>query len=176
MKRTLVLADTHRKVRRAREIVRRCMPLDGLVHLGDCVEDAYELRDAFGLNLWAVSGNHDGYGREPGEPAFEIEGVRIFACHGDRYDLTACCQDGEWDGNLAALLRRAEASRCDGVLFGDRHVARREFRGRVLILNAGSACQGERDAGYGMLEITGGRVRGSLHRIPQERTLLHPCA
>jgi len=156
----------------AQEIVRRSMPLDGLVHLGDCVEDAYQLRDAFDLNLWVVSGNHDWYGREPGERVFEIDAVRIFASHGDRYDLTAYCQDSEWDANLAVMLRRAEASRCHCVLFGHSHVALQEFRDPVLIMNPGSVCLGEQEVGYGMLEITGGRVRGSLHRIPQDRTLL----
>ena len=172
MKRILLIADTHRNVLMAQEIVRRSMPLDGLVHLGDCVEDAYELRDAFGLDLWVVSGNHDWYDKEPGERVFDIEDVRFFACHGDRYELTAYCPDSEWESNMTSMLHRAAAERCHCVLFGHSHVALKEFRDSVLVINPGSVCLGEKEVGYGILEITGDRVTGRLYRTEQDRNLL----
>ena len=165
MKRILVIADTHRNVAMARKVVKGSLPLDGMIHLGDSLQDAYELRDAFGLPLWAVSGNHDWYKEEPPQRIFNIEAVRIFACHGDRYDLTCYCPPEEWEENLTVLLRQAKENRSHCVLFGHSHEACCEKRNGLLIMNPGSMCLGEKTASYGVLDIEGAEVRGTLYQM-----------
>ena len=57
----------------ARKVIKASLPLDGMIHLGDSLQDAYQLQEALGLPLWAVSGNHDWYKEEPLERTFNIE-------------------------------------------------------------------------------------------------------
>ncbi len=165
MKRILVLADTHRNVAMAKEIIQRSQPLDGMIHLGDYVQDAHEIQQSSGVPLWAVAGNHDYHNIEPPQRIFNIEAVRIFACHGDRYDLTAYCTDQEWEENMAALLQHANEAQCHCVLFGHSHKALCHKQEGLLIMNPGSMLLGENEACYGMLDIEDDQVKGVLNRL-----------
>ena len=168
MKRLLILADTHYNMEVALKIIESAGPLDGFIHLGDFVRDAHELQQSSGLPLWAVSGNHDWCGDEPHERVLDIEGALLYACHGDRYNLTAYCPDNEWEDNFASLLRRGRDQGACCVLFGHSHVPiYKEVEG-LLVMNPGSMCLGEQLACYGMLEIDNGRVQGKLYQVVQE--------
>jgi len=168
MKRILVIADTHGNVAMARKVIKASLPLDGMIHLGDSLQDAYQLQEALGLPFWAVSGNHDWYKEEPLERIFNIEEIRIFACHGHRYDLTCYCPPEEWEENLAALLRQAAEKGSQCVLFGHSHEACCERRNGMLMMNPGSMCLGEKTASYGMLNIDGTQVKGDLFQMKND--------
>ncbi len=168
MKRILVLADTHRNIAQAEEIIQRSQPLDGMIHLGDFVQDAHELQQSSEVPLWAVAGNHDYHNKEPYQRIFTIDAVRIFACHGDRYDLTAYCPDQEWEDNIAKLLRHAKEAQCQCVLFGHSHIALCQKQEGMLIMNPGSMLLGETEASYGMLYIEEDKVKGDLSSVSNQ--------
>ena len=55
-------------------------------HLGDRYDDMNEFESVLGDKLYRVYGNCD-FGGNPKEILVEVEGVRIFATHGDLYGV-----------------------------------------------------------------------------------------
>jgi hypothetical protein len=66
------------------------------------------------------------------ELVVDIEGVKIFACHGDKYGVKS---------GLNRLYARADELGCKVALYGHTHDAREDKIGDVLLVNPGTLCR-----------------------------------
>jgi putative phosphoesterase len=166
MKRILVISDTHGDLDPALRAVEASRPLDGVIHLGDLLHDAGRLQAETGLTFRTVAGNNDAYLQAEESLLFSREGVRIFACHGHRFDLHPHHPRREWKRSFAAMLQEAGKHGAHCVLFGHTHVSFCKRREGMLVMNPGSLWTGERELTYGLLTLQDGRVKGKIHRLP----------
>ena len=147
--RLAVVSDCHGEwesvAKRLRDIV-----CDGLICLGDFTQDGEKIAQALKLNFWCVCGNCDLSCQYPKEQILELEGVKIFLTHGDRYHVK---------NDLLNLQYHALELGCDLVLFGHNHIWCDEQGGTVRLCNPGSASR-PRDfiASFGILEIENGKI------------------
>lgn len=143
----LVFSDSHGNTENMRRAVEEQRP-DCLIHLGDCVRDARLLASQFpALPMHLVRGNCDyGCASVPESLELELEGVRLFLAHGDRYrvklGLDSFCNAAHFSG--AAL-----------GLFGHTHRALWKPFGAMQVLNPGAVGDPLRPT-YGLVEITDG--------------------
>lgn len=125
----LVISDTHGDTGSASRLIRTLHP-DHLLHLGDCVRDAEDLEREFPqLPICAVTGNNDWFSREEKEKVIELNGIRIFLCHGH----TTGVRD-----TLYTQINRAREYGCRVSLFGHTHSPLLEDENGILLLNPGS--------------------------------------
>ena len=111
----LVIADSHRKTEHIREAVRRCMPLDAILYLGDGASDFDDLTRYEGIPLFAVRGNCD-MAIEPPLPEeliLSFDEYTIMMMHGHLYGTTP------YDFEKAAA--HAAKNGADVLLFGHTH-------------------------------------------------------
>ncbi len=125
-----VLSDTHGDMFGIREAAIQMGNVDALAFLGDCVSDLPYIRSVFTVPVYAVSGNCDINPEEPRETVLELEGKRIFICHGHNYRVKM---------TLQMLYYRALELKCDAALFGHTHSPYSSYDGGVLLFNPGSA-------------------------------------
>lgn len=160
----LVLSDTHGDTDVIEILLNRERP-DACIHLGDCSGDVqYALiccdpAVCEGIKLFQVCGNCDGYTQLPAEMEAEIGGKRFFLLHGHTRDV----KSGD-----AALLAAARARDAGVVLYGHTHMARKEEKDGVLIVNPGSARRRTvfgRGATYAILEIQGKSVAAEIKSV-----------
>ena len=125
----LILSDTHGQTEDAEAVIRREKP-DQVIHLGDCLRDAEDLRQTFpSLPICAVPGNNDWFFDESKEKVILLNGTRIFLCHGH----TTRVKYG-FDLQIAKALRE----NCAISLFGHTHSPYAEEERGVLLVNPGS--------------------------------------
>ena len=127
MKTLVVLSDTHRNTKPLDKIAAVLSECDYIIHLGDMAGDARELMRAYPEKTYVLAGNNDFMGGES-ELVLDVEGRRIFACHGHRYGVKSGC------GRLAEA---AKARLCDVALYGHTHFPDVHEEGGVLFVNPG---------------------------------------
>lgn len=134
MENILVLSDIHSGVRRAVEVAATHKHIKTVIYLGDGCRHLDTLRREMpDAAFIAVMGNCDTFldGVSETELVLDIEGHRIFICHGH----TRMVKSG-----TGALLRAAKEKNCDIVLFGHTHVAHEEYDSEsgIYLFNPGS--------------------------------------
>lgn len=128
--RLLVISDTHKHIDRVIELLEGDHRFDGMVHLGDNVEDAMDLQHIFDLPVFYVAGNCDwGSHHAPYEKVIELLGKRLYICHGHLAHVKRN------DHVLRKLIRKEGY---DVVLFGHTHEAYIGYEGESVIMNPGS--------------------------------------
>ena len=150
MKKILVLSDSHGNITNMRRAVKLEKP-DMIIHLGDHYSDAEELYDMFpSITFEMVKGNCDSCLR-PTEKLIEIEGKKIFMCHGHDYHVKSDCLTLQY----AALEKEAEIA-----LYGHTHIPFYDRQGALHIMNPGSigAVRTPYGATYGRLIIENGQI------------------
>ena len=129
MKKIIVLSDTHGN----RAAIDKLFPLFGecdfIFHLGDTSSDGQYIKSNFGEKVFLLNGNCDFMRLGDDELISGIEGVKIFACHGDKYGVKR---------TLSALAERAEEEGCAVALFGHSHSATERKIGGVTLFNPGN--------------------------------------
>ena len=129
MKKIVVLSDTHGNLGAIYSIYDILLESDMVFHLGDHFDDMNELSQTLGDKLYRVYGNCD-FGRDPKEILVEVEGLKIFATHGDLYGVKRSADK---------LVERAKTLDANVVFYGHTHSAEiREVDG-ITIINPGSA-------------------------------------
>lgn len=129
MKKIVVLSDTHGNLGAIYSIYDILLESDMVFHLGDHFDDMNELSQMLGDKLYRVYGNCD-FGRDPKEILVEVEGLKIFATHGDLYGVKRSAD---------RLIERAKTLDANVVFYGHTHSAEiREVDG-ITIINPGSA-------------------------------------
>ena len=150
----LVLSDSHGAVDCLEAAVEREKP-DFILHLGDHIRDAQKLQQRyFYIPQAAVVGNCDFGAPGPAQYIDLWDGVRIFACHGHRYNVKQ---------SLLPLYYAAQEQGADVCLFGHTHRALCETEHGILLLNPG-ACGG-RQPRYAVLTIENGKPVGVLRTL-----------
>lgn len=148
----LVFSDSHGRMLEVYDAVERECP-DAVIHLGDCYEDACDLRRSYpDTPVYAVLGNNDWGGDAPDRSVITLDGVRIYLTHGHR-DGVSFCAPGK-------VPVRAQQQDCCLALFGHTHIAYRAVHGTVEVLNPGSISLPRRGpASYAVLELESGQVQ-----------------
>jgi putative phosphoesterase len=127
-----VVSDTHRDSYAIEKVLKKVGNADVLIHLGDNVEDAYEISKHFKGRTLFVRGNCD-FGAAAKSEAVEIlEGKTIFITHGHRYEVKY---------GLNSINFKAQEVGADIVLFGHTHRSLLEFEGGIWFINPGSASE-----------------------------------
>ena len=124
----IVLSDTHGhrdNVWRLEGAFKEC---DYILHLGDGALDMSEVLALYPKKTFVCRGNCD-LARAPREGELEIEGVKIFFCHGDAYRV-------KWE--LFRLAEEAKSRGCQLALFGHTHRAEIAEVDGVTLVNPGS--------------------------------------
>ncbi|MBQ4151352.1 MAG: YfcE family phosphodiesterase [Clostridia bacterium] len=162
MENILVLSDIHGGVSRAKEVAAAHKHIKTVIYLGDGCRHLDALRTEMpDAAFVAVRGNCDTFldGVSETELTLEIEGHRIFICHGH----TRMAKSGN-----GALLNAAKANNCDIVLFGHTHIAHEEYDSEsgVYIFNPGSVGN-TRDGRYtyGILSLDKKNVLFSIGEV-----------
>ncbi len=145
----LVFSDSHHKIEQMLHLIEKENP-DRIIHLGDCFDDALEMKRAFPeIVIDMVPGNCDCV-QEPLQKLLLIEDKKILICHGHQYQV----KSGYLSIEYAAMEKDADA-----VLFGHTHRVFYEERNGLLIFNPGSIGKGMDEIlpSYGVLNIEFGK-------------------
>lgn len=129
MKTLLIVSDTHGSVKGLDKMFPLLAENDYLVHLGDGCNDVRRLRMEYPEKVYQCAGNCDFFCGLPTESILEVEGVRIFYCHGHTYGVKS---------GLERLATAAKQNACDVVLYGHTHEARIEESDGITFINPGS--------------------------------------
>lgn len=143
MTKICVFSDSHGKTADMERVVRAEKP-DIVLHLGDMTEDCDALRRGFPeLQIANVRGNCDYYSASPELMKLNIEGRKIFAAHGHRYNVK---------NSYNAICYAAMEAEADIVLFGHTHIPYRDRTLCMEIMNPGSIGRGI-EPSYGVIEL-----------------------
>lgn len=147
----LVFSDSHGRLLGMYDAIERESP-DAVIHLGDCYEDACDLRRSYpSLPVYAVRGNND---FEPDAPPYMViapENFLIYITHGHRERVT-------WSsvGNLPV---RAAQEGCALALYGHTHRVFDQTICGVRVVNPGSiSLPRGGPAGYVRMTVEGGQL------------------
>ena len=88
-----------------------------------------EVRGKYPEKVYQCAGNCDFFAPLPEEGVVEIEGLRIFYCHGHKYRVKS---------DLQGLAQAAKARDCDIAFFGHTHKALICEMDGVTLINPGS--------------------------------------
>ena len=147
MKTLIVLSDTHGNLRAFEKIKAQLSECDFIVHLGDTSSDGNALRK-YNQNVISVNGNCDPINLGADEDVLEIEGVRIFICHGHRYSVKS---------TKLKLAARAKELNCSLALYGHTHTAAEEVVDGVTLINPGCMTRYAQNS-YLYLVLSGGKA------------------
>ena len=131
-----VISDSHGAKRRLKQIRELCSAysIDCIIHLGDIVDDAEELRANTSLPLYNVAGNCDYECFCPREQILTLAGHRILLTHGNQYGVKF---------GYERLSYAAEEKMAKIALFGHTHRGFAAFVGGVLLINPGALKNGD---------------------------------
>lgn len=146
MKTAVVLSDTHGNRAAIDALYGVLSESDYIFHLGDTSSDCGYIRQRLPhKRIISINGNCDMWNLGEDESVTEIEGVKIFACHGHRYSAKH---------TLLKLALRGKELGCDVVLYGHTHCAREDEYDGVKLINPGCMTRYSRNS-YAYLVING---------------------
>lgn len=142
LKRIVVVSDTHRNIDNCIRVLDSIINVDMVIHLGDHVSDAEDISYIYpDIELVKIRGNNDFNFSAPHETVLEVDGIRIFCCHGHLY-------------KNESLFKIASEKNCQIILRGHTHISEIVTEGGITLLNPGSISR-PRDShcSYGIIEI-----------------------
>ena len=148
MKKIIIISDTHGNVKAVENLLPLIAENDYVIHLGDGCADMKQLWQAYPDKVYQCRGNCDGFTPTPLDGEIEIEYLKIFYCHGDRYGVKS---------GLLRLFMAAKEKAVHIALFGHTHCAYCEEKDHLWLMNPGS-CGKYGRVTYGTVEIRGGAV------------------
>ncbi|MGN0812359.1 MAG: YfcE family phosphodiesterase [Candidatus Coproplasma sp.] len=152
MKSIIVISDSHGN----RSAIDKLYPLfnecDYIIHLGDTSSDGQYIKKVFGDKVYFLNGNCDLMKLGQDEITLEIEGVKVFACHGDRYGVKY---------GYDRLAYKAEELGCSVALFGHTHRATEMQIGSVTLFNPGTLSRYSENS-YLYLVVNNGKAVGKI--------------
>lgn len=154
----LVFSDSHGRSSRLEEAAALHPDADMMIFLGDGLRDVESLFEKiYSIPCVAVKGNCDNLstglaGTYLDEQTLDVGGVRIFCCHGHKYNVKS---------SYMQLWYRAKEKEADLALFGHTHTPLEAEADGVRLFNPGSVAQGS----YGIVYIENGNVLVSHGKI-----------
>lgn len=127
--RVLIVSDTHRRHDNYLEAVKRCKPLDMVIHCGDVEGGEYLIAEAAGCPVEIVRGNNDYFSDLPREKEVQLGKYRVLVVHGHQY----CVNLGH-----QALVEEAVERGVDMVMYGHTHRPVISQERGVTVVNPGS--------------------------------------
>ena len=129
MKKILIISDTHGSGKGIEKLRPLIEENDYLVHLGDGVTEARRLFGEYPEKVYACAGNCDIFSPFSDEGELQVEGVKIFYCHGHKYGVKS---------GLGHLAMEAKKRGCNVALYGHTHLGRITEIDGVTLINPGT--------------------------------------
>ena len=129
MKKLIIISDTHGNGKGVEELLPLIAENDCLIHLGDGFMDIREINRMYPEKVYYCAGNCDFFSSLPLDGELEIEGVKIYYCHGHKYGVKS---------DLHALALEAKRRDCDVALYGHTHEAKITEMEGVVLINPGT--------------------------------------
>lgn len=150
MKRLIIISDTHGSMKGVEKLLPLIEENDYVIHLGDGFSEARKLLSAYPDKTYICAGNCDFGVTFPSEGVLEVEKLRIFYCHGHRYDVKS---------GKTHLAFEAKRRGCDIALYGHTHIPDCNEMDGVMLINPGSAKYPVNEGGgYAYLVIHGDKA------------------
>lgn len=152
MKKILVLSDSHGYDDDMMAVIKRELPFDALIHLGDVEGSERKIRDMIPYPAYIVAGNCDYFTDLPEALAVEVGGHRFLLTHGHHFGVNS--------GKYTLLSTCARENHCDTAVFGHIHRPVDDMDQGVRILNPGSISrprQANRRGSYMVLTVEEGK-------------------
>lgn len=157
-----ITGDTHGDMQAVRRVLQAVPPVSRWMHTGDYARDANWLLQASGLPVTRVCGNCDSWShRAKVDEYLEIEDVKIWLTHGNRYLRRGGVQELAWWGLKLGV---------QVVVFGHTHLPLVETIQGILLVNPGSPSlpRGGFQPSFGILELQRGQPpHGQICFLPQ---------
>ncbi len=153
--RATVLSDSHSDTNACDRAIAATNP-DVIIHLGDIARDCEYLEAVYApVPVISVVGNNDFFAAGERELCTELDGHRIFLCHGHTLGVHR---------SIDALLAAAKAHGCTAALYGHTHIAKMQTEDGVLLLNPGSCSRprGGQRPSFAVLETGGGKLNAVI--------------
>ena len=129
MKKIIVISDSHGNLKDVESLRPLIEENDYLIHLGDGVGDIRTITRDNPDKVYFCAGNCDFFSSYPTEGVLEVEGLRIFYCHGHKYHVKS---------HLYALAEEAKGRACQIALYGHTHTPLITQLNDVTLINPGS--------------------------------------
>lgn len=130
MKNIVVLSDTHGRTSNVKTLSAVFAEADYVIHLGDGAADMKEIKSLHPEKTFVCRGNCDIFSSDSlSEGELEVEGVKFFFCHGDKYRVKS---------TLEGLADEAKKRGATVALFGHTHRAEIANRDGIFLVNPGS--------------------------------------
>ena len=155
MKTVIVVSDSHGNRAALDKLTGVFAESDYIIHLGDTSSDGSYIKKQFPEKTYLLNGNCDFTKLGEKEITLRIEGVNIFACHGDAYGVKH---------SYDRLAYKAEQEGCSVALFGHTHRATELTSGGVTLFNPGTLSRYS-DNSYLYLVINGDKAVGKIVKL-----------
>lgn len=129
MKSFIIVSDSHRNRAALDKLDGVFAECDYIIHLGDLSSDGGYVRQKYPDKTIVINGNCDLDKLGDDERELEIEGVKIFMCHGHMYGVKQ---------TLMRLAEEAKSRGCAIALYGHTHCARVDEIEGVKLINPGN--------------------------------------
>ena len=129
MKKLIIVSDSHGNGKTIEKLRPLIAENDYFIHLGDGAGDTRELFREYPDKVYLCAGNCDFFSPLPADGLLDIEGVRIFYCHGHKYRVKS---------HLQELALAAKSRGADIALYGHTHEARITEIDGVTLINPGT--------------------------------------
>ena len=154
MYRILVTSDSHGDYEYICDAIDNIIDIDLIVHLGDHAADIREVMKKYpDYEFRSVRGNCDAWDVTVEEDIIEIDGFKIFICHGHRFGVKT---------GLDRLVSHALDIGADAALFGHTHQPFCERVDGVLLLNPGCGERYGKPGSIGIIEIEDNEIKGCV--------------
>ncbi len=151
----LVISDSHRRRATLDAFCRLCERPDApgvIVHLGDHVSDARQIKQRVRQRVIAVPGNCDWGDEGPEEIIERLDWADVLICHVHTLRVKY---------SLLSIVCRAREADVKAALFGHTHAPLLEYEEGILLLNPGAL----QDGRYAILDTAGGALRAELKTL-----------
>ena len=152
MKTITVVSDSHGNRAALEKLNTIFSESDYIIHLGDTSSDGSYLAKQFPGKTYVLNGNCDWAKFGEKELTLQVEGVKIFASHGDAYGVK---QD------LSRLAKKAAQEGCQIALYGHTHEAAANKMHGITLFNPGTLARYNPNS-YLYLVVTGEKAVGKI--------------
>lgn len=129
-----VISDSHGNSNGISKVKKYIEKADVVLFLGDGENDIKEITRDFTGEVYAVKGNCDVSNTITEERIVEINGKKIFMCHGHRYGVKY---------GYNSIYYRGKELQVDIVVFGHSHLPIIEENDGLILMNPGSISHGQ---------------------------------
>ncbi|NLY81709.1 MAG: metallophosphoesterase [Clostridiales bacterium] len=159
----LVISDTHGDLTKAKNVIKKHSDSDLIVHCGDNIKDAKELKNFTSIGIIMVKGNCDGSQSQDDFIKYKTPYGTILIVHGHQYGI---------DNSYLNLAYKAKEENCVAVLAGHTHVSYLGEHSGIKILNPGSLSRPRdgKPGSYGIIKVSADEFSYSIEYYNDKKT------